>query len=44
MFNDTHYSNKTEDELNDSIDNSLTDIDDYLNKLNVKKYEDEDDE
>ena len=31
-----HYPNKTEDDLNDSTDNSCTEIDDYLNKLNVK--------
>ena len=44
LFNDTYYPNKTEDNLNDSTDNSHTEIDDYLNKLNVNKDEDNDDE
>ena len=44
LFNYTHYPNKTEDNLNDSTDNSRTDIDDYLNKLNVNKDEDKYDE
>ena len=38
LFNDTNYPNKKEDDLNYSRDNSRTDIDDYLNKLNVKNY------
>ena len=37
MFNDVHYIDKAEDNLNDSIDNSGTEIDDYFNKLNVKR-------
>ena len=37
LFNDTHDTNKTEDELNDSAGNSRTEIDDCLNKLNVKR-------
>ena len=36
LFNDAHYQNKTEDEINDSTYNSCIEIDDYLNKLNVK--------
>ena len=44
IFIDTHYPNKTTDALNNSIDNSCTDIDDYLNKLNVKKDDNKDDE
>ena len=40
LFNDTHYSNKTEDGLNDSTYNSCTYIDDYLNKLHIDKDED----
>ena len=31
FFNDNHYPNKTEEEHNDSIDNSHTGADDYLN-------------
>ena len=37
LFNYTHYSNKIEEDLNGSTDNSPTEIDDYLNKLNVKR-------
>ena len=37
LFNDTNYPNKSEDDLNDSTDNSFTDIDNYLNKLNEKR-------
>ena len=44
LFNDTHYLNKTEDDLNCSKDNSPSEIDGYSNKLNVKKEEDKDDE
>ena len=36
LFDDMHYPNKTKDDLNDSTDNSRTEIDHYLNKLNVK--------
>ena len=43
LFNDTHYSNKEEEYLNDSTDNSRTEIDNFLNKLNVKKDKDKDD-
>ena len=44
LFNYTHYPNKTDDKLNYSTDSSRTDIDDYLYKLNVNKYEDRYDE
>ena len=37
LFNDTHNPNKTDDDLNDSKDNSRTEINGYFNKLNVKK-------
>ena len=40
LFNDTNYPNKTEDDLNDSTYNSHTEIDEYLNKLNVNSDED----
>ena len=40
LFNDTHDPNKIEYDLNESEDNSCTDIDDDLNKLNVNKDED----
>ena len=40
LFNDMHYSNKREDELNDYTDNSCTDIDDCFNKLHKNKDED----
>ena len=43
LFNDTHHPNKTEDDINDSTDNSRTDIDNYLNKLNINRDEDKDD-
>ena len=43
LFNDAYYPNKTEDDLNDYTDNSHTDINDYLNKLSIKKDEDKDD-
>ena len=39
-----HYPNKTEDDLNDSTDTSRTKIDDYLNKRNLNKDEDNYDE
>ena len=42
FFNDTHFSNIIEDEHNDSMDNSRTENKDYVNNLNVKKYEDKD--
>ena len=44
IFNYTHYPNQIEDDLNDSKDNSRTDVDNYLNKLNVKKYDYKDNE
>ena len=44
LLNDTHYPNKTKDNLNDSTDNSGTEVDDYFNKLNFKKGEDKDNE
>ena len=44
LFNDTNDPNKTHDNLNDSTDNSRTEIDYYLNKLNVIKDEDREDE
>ena len=37
LFNDTHYPNKTDDDLNDSTGNSRTDIDYYFDKLNLTK-------
>ena len=43
LFDESNYPNKTEDGLNDSTDNSRSDIDDYLNKLNVKNDEDKND-
>ena len=36
-MHDTQYTNKTEDDLNYSTDNSRTEIDYYLNKMSVKK-------
>ena len=39
----THYPNKTEDDLYDSTDNSHTENEVSVNKLNVKKGEDKDD-
>ena len=42
LFNDTNYTNKIEHDLNYSTDKSCTDIDDYLNKLNVNKDGDKD--
>ena len=39
IFNDTHYPNKTEEYLNYSTYNSCTEINDDLNKPNVKKDE-----
>ena len=39
LFNNTHYPNKTDDNLNYSTDNSCTEIDGYFNKLNVNKYD-----
>ena len=38
------FSNKTQDEHNDSTDNSRTENEISVNKLNVKQYEDKDDE
>ena len=44
LFNDTHCPNKTEDVVNDYTDDSGTEVNDYLNKLNVKKDDDTDGE
>ena len=39
-----YYPNKIEERLNKYTDNSRSDIDEYLNKLNIKKDEDKDNE
>ena len=44
FLNDTHFLNKTEEEYNNSIDNSRTENEYFVNNLNVKKYEYQDDE
>ena len=44
FFNDTHFSNKTEEEHNFSTDNSRTENNYSVNNLNVKKDEDKDTE
>ena len=38
FFMDTHSPNETEDDLHDYTYNARTEIDDELNKLNVKNY------
>ena len=44
FMDDIHFSNKIEDKHNNSADNSRTEKKDSMNKLNVKNYEDKDDE
>ena len=44
LFNDMHYPNKTECDLNFYTDSSRTDIEEYLNKLDINKDEDNDHE
>ena len=39
-----HYPDRIEYKLNKYTDNSHSDIDEYLNKLNIKKDEDKDNE